>query len=79
MQVATSIRRRPSPEQGRALEILGHAIEYLMDSYVLMASKDGGVGDAEAAQLLMRLSLEVFEECPLAISFWEGLRKWLSR
>ncbi len=77
----TVVTRRPSREQGRALEILGHAIEYLMDSYVLMASKDGGRADAEAALMLMRLNREVFAECPEVISvkqrWWERIRKYL--
>ncbi len=67
--------RRPSREQGKALEILGHAIEYLMDSYVLMASKDGVRGDAEAAQILMRLNRAVFEECPEKSSIKQGWRE----
>jgi hypothetical protein len=37
--------RRPLPDQGRALEVLGHAIEYLMDSYVIHRAGDGSRND----------------------------------
>jgi hypothetical protein len=60
---ARVVRRRPTPQQGKALEVLGHAIEYLMDSYVLTHAADTNNGDHEAAQILMGLSRMVFEEC----------------
>lgn len=72
-----AVIRRPSPTQGRALEILGHAIEYLMDSYILFASQDGGPGDQKAIEILKRLSLEVFNECPEVVPFRIRLRNWL--
>jgi hypothetical protein len=58
-------RRKISPEAGRALEILGHAIEYLTDEFV----RAGGPlsvhdGQVEAVQLLMRLNREIYSGCP---------------
>lgn len=58
-------RRRISPEAGRALEILGHAIEYLADEFI---SADGAVsahdGQVQAVQLLMSLNREIYLGCP---------------
>ena len=52
-----SVRRRTTPEAGFALEILGHAIEYLADEY---AHESGSISSihsrdprVEAMQLLM--------------------------
>lgn len=58
-------RRRISPEAGHALEILGHAIEYLTDEFV-RAGGPLSVHDArvEAVQLLMRLNREIYLACP---------------
>jgi hypothetical protein len=75
----TIIRRRPSPQQGRALEILGHSIEYLVDSYIAIASSDGNKDDVEAAEILMKLNLQIFNECPEIVSVFERLRNSLRR
>jgi hypothetical protein len=71
---ARIVRRRPTPQQGKALEILGHAIEYLMDSYVLTYAADANNGDHEAAQILMGLSRMVFEECAEIVPLWQRVR-----
>jgi hypothetical protein len=62
---AKKVRRRISPQAGRALEILGHAIEYLSDEFV----HEGGVFSAsdprlEAIQLLMRVNRQIYLGCP---------------
>jgi hypothetical protein len=70
-------RRQPTVEQGRALEKLGHAIEYLIDSR-LYAPSSLPVGDNEkASQILMRLSREVFAECPEIVPAGRRLKHWL--
>jgi len=65
---AKKVRRRISPQAGRALEILGHAIEYLSDEFV----HEGGVFRAndprldprlEAIQLLMRVNRQIYLGC----------------
>lgn len=58
-------RRRISPQAGHALEILGHAIDYLTDEYVY-AGGAFGVRDAqlEAIHLLMALNRQIYFECP---------------
>ncbi len=70
--------RRISPEAGRALEILGHAIEYLTDEFVYaggsFSARDPQV---EAVQLLMSLNREIYFGCPEVPSFSERLRALL--
>ena len=70
----SAVLRRPSYLQGRGLEITGHAIEYLIDSYVTRISGPGGRDDQEAAQILMRLNLSIYEECPEVIPFTKKVR-----
>jgi hypothetical protein len=60
-----SRRRRITPQAGHALEILGHAIEYLTDEFV----HGGGTFSADnaqlqAVQLLMAVNRQVYFECP---------------
>jgi hypothetical protein len=68
-------RRRISPEAGRALEILGHAIEYLTDEFIcaggLVSVDDPQV---EAVQLLMRLNREIYCACPEVPTVGDRLR-----
>jgi hypothetical protein len=58
-----TVRRRPTKTQGRSLEILGHAIEYLVDSRLHLVADASLRDDAKAREILMRLSREVFAEC----------------
>ena len=71
-------RRRISPEAGRALEILGHAIEYLTDEFVhaggLFSTRDGQV---DAVQLLMAVNRQIYFSCPEVPSLMERWRSWL--
>ena len=74
---APRARRRGSVEQGRALEILGHAVEYLVDSRLFLA-ESSSPADQQAVQLLMCASRAVFAECPEVISVRRRLREWLA-
>ncbi len=77
------VRRRGTQEQGRALELLGHSIEYLVDSRLFTADETEARNDREAVQLLMRMSRGVFAECAEVISmerrmkrgFWKMLKR----
>ena len=71
-------RRRISFEAGHALELLGHAIEYLTDEYV-HAGGDLTVRDPqlEAVQLLMALNRKIYSECPEIPNFGERCLTWL--
>ena len=71
-------RRRITPQAGHALEILGHAIEYLTDEYVHEGgSLSAGDGRVKAVQLLMALSRQVYFECPEVPTFGERCRALL--
>jgi hypothetical protein len=67
-----SVRRRTTPQAGFALEILGHAIEYLADEYVHEAGSLPSIfsGDprVEAIQLLMAANRQVYYACPVVPS-----------
>ena len=68
--------RRPSPGQGQALSKLAHAIEYLIDSRIPLGGNS--TAEHEAVRLLMRLSREVFEECPARLPLTTRVTGWLS-
>lgn len=71
-------RRRIDPNSGRALEILGHAIEYLSDELVhgsgIILADDPRV---EAIQLLMALNRQVYLACPEVQTLGERCRSFL--
>lgn len=59
-------KRRVSREAGRALEILGHAIEYVTDEFVHEGgSFSGHSAQLDAVQMLMALNREIYLECPV--------------
>jgi hypothetical protein len=70
-----SVRRRTTPEAGFALEVLGHAIEYLTDEYVheggILSSIDSPDPRVEALRLLMAANREVYYACPLVPSLYQ--------
>jgi hypothetical protein len=71
-------RRRITPQAGRAIEILGHAIEYLTDEFILRGVKmTPGSGELEAVQMLMALNRQVYFECPEAVTVVDRLRSAL--
>ena len=67
-----SVRRQISPEAGRALEILGHAMEYLVDEYLADESVPHLLGNplgyqdgrVEAASLLAAVNRQIYFACP---------------
>jgi hypothetical protein len=67
--------RSISPQAGRALETLGHAIEYLTDELVhegvSLCHHDPRL---EAIQLLMARNREIYLACPVVLSLQERLR-----
>lgn len=71
-------RRRISHEAGRALEVLGHAIEYLTDEYMhaggSVCPQDGRV---EAVQLLMKVNRQIYLDCPAIPTIEDRLRSLL--
>ena len=70
--------RRITEETGRALQILGHAIEYLTDEYVHeTANLSASDPQIQAICLLMNLNREVYYECPVIPTFGERLASFL--
>jgi len=77
-EVRARRKRRISQQSGHALEILGHAIEYLTDEYV----QEGGLFSAhdprlEAIQLIMARNRQVYFACPEVPTLGERVRAWL--
>jgi hypothetical protein len=70
--------RRPTPEQGRALEILGHAIEYLVDSRLASGGVLSSTDEQETIQLLSRVNREIFAECPEILPIGARVKRWLA-
>ena len=70
-------RRRISPQAGHALEILGHAIEYLTDELI---HEQGSFSPAdqrmEAVRLLMAINRQIYFECPELPPFSERCRNF---
>jgi hypothetical protein len=74
------LRRRINTQAERAIEKLGHAIEYLADEYI----HSGGSLVAhdprlEAVQLLMALNREIYSSCPAVPGPVERVRAWLRK
>jgi hypothetical protein len=72
------VRRRPDRQQGQALEILGHALEYLVDSRMYLSKEPKTRADAEAIHILSRCSREVFATCPEVVSLRQRVKSWVS-
>ena len=71
------IRRRTSPQQGRALEVLGHAIEYLVDSRLFDQWETPS--DAAAVHLLMERSQAVFADCAEVVPWHQRVQQSLAK
>jgi len=71
-------RRHITPQAGHALEILGHAIEYLTDEWVHEGGPlSAGNDRIMAVQLLMGLNRQVYFECPEEVTFSDRLRQMM--
>lgn len=71
-------RRRIDPRSGRALEVLGHAIEYLADEFVHEAGMfPANNGQLAAVQMLMALNRQIYFECPVLPTFKERIHSLL--
>jgi hypothetical protein len=72
------VLRRPDMQQGRALEMLGHAIEYLVDSRMFLVNEPHTPAEADAVQLLSRCSREVFATCEEIVPVHHRFKRWAS-
>ena len=68
--------RRPTPQQGIALEILGHAIEYLVDSNFYHQRADVPAVK-EAVAILKQSNREVFAEAPEVVPARARAAGWI--
>jgi hypothetical protein len=75
IRATKTVRRRPGFQQGRALEIIGHAIEYLIDSPKIDPQSEINFS---AIDILAKASRAVFEECPEVVSLGDRIRKRLA-
>jgi hypothetical protein len=79
-RVRTNCRRKITPQAGRALEILAHAIEYLTDEFVHQGLAFSAKNEQlQAVQTLMELNRQVYFECPEVPTFAERCRALLHR
>jgi hypothetical protein len=78
MALELGVRRRGTLQQGQALEMLGHAVEYLVDQRLFALTEQDRANDSEAAQTLMQLSRAVFLECPEVIPVSRQIASWWS-
>ena len=75
--------RAVSREAGRAIEMLGHAIEYLSDEFALECMETGAKGSARvhpivaAIELMKQRNREIYMSCPEVPTFGERLRAML--
>jgi hypothetical protein len=71
-------QRRISPESGRALEILGHAIDYLSDEHIYRGGQFS-LSDprVQAVLMLIERNREIYLACPEVPSLGERFRRWL--
>jgi hypothetical protein len=73
-------RRQISPEAGRALELLGHSIEYLTDEFVHAGgSLSAHNAQVEAVQLLMGINRQIYFACPEVPGMGERWRALVHR
>ena len=69
------VRRRITPEAGRGLEKLGHALEYLTDEFVhdgCRFSEDHG--RVQAIQLLATLNRQIYFACSVELTLGERVQ-----
>jgi hypothetical protein len=75
------IRRRITPEVGRGLEKLGHALQYLEDEFVFnnrwAISEDSG--RLQAIQLLATLNRDLYLECGVEPTIRDRVRALFGR
>ncbi len=77
-RVRANRRRNITPQAGRALEILAHAIEYLTDEFVHQGLTFSAKNEQlEAVQMLMAINRQVYFECPEVPSLGERCRALL--
>ncbi len=75
---ARLVHRRPDRQQGQALEVLGHALEYLVDTRMFVYREPNTKADAEAIHILSRCSRELFATCAEVVPLRQRVKTWLA-
>jgi hypothetical protein len=79
-RAAPFVRRQLSRDAARALEILGHAIEYLADEYAVDPAGKGPLGNAdprvEAIQVLKALNRSIYFSGTEVQPAFRRIRRW---
>jgi hypothetical protein len=76
-------KRKITPEAGRAIEMLGHAIEYLADELALECRNQedratvGKHPQVVVIELLMARNREIYLSCPIVPTLVERLRAYM--
>jgi hypothetical protein len=77
------VRRQLSRENAQGLEILGHAIEYLIDEYAVDPGDKGPLGNADpriaAIQTLKALNRSIYLSGAEVQPLWHRIRQWFLR
>lgn len=76
--IDNSVLRRPDQRNGRALETLGHAIEYLVDSRIFSTGSTSAETIEEAVAILSCASRQIFNECPAIVPLRRKLAIWIA-
>jgi hypothetical protein len=71
------IRRRSTPQQGLAIQMLGNAVDHLLHSRMFLIDEPPTQSDADAIHLLMLLKRAVFSECEQVTEANRNLRQWM--
>ena len=72
-------RRKITPEAGRGLEKLGHALDYLTDEFVVNGCSPSEYGTLEAIQLLASLRKQIYFACGVEPTIRERVHSLLRR
>ena len=73
---SNEVRRRPDKNQAQALEVLAHALEYLVDE-ALRTGRPVSVATMDALDILAEKNRLVFAECPEILSLSRRLGRFL--
>jgi hypothetical protein len=60
-----------------AIEVLGHAVEYLIDSRMFLTETPYTKAEEEAVQILMRANRSVFESCAEVLPVGVRVGNWM--
>ena len=73
------VRRRSTPQQGLAIQILGNAVDHLLGSRMFLIDEPTTQADADAIHILTVLRRAVFSECEQVSEVNESLHQWMMR